>query len=113
MRRVYEEPRPDDGLRILVDRLWPRGIAKKRLPHDRWAKELAPSTGLRTWYGHDPARFNEFRKRYRAELSEDPGAAEVGELRTKAGKQPITLLTATKDVGHSAAVVLAEVLQED
>src|SRR5438128_3907966 len=74
VRRVYEDPEPDGGARVLVDRLWPRGIAKERLDLDHWAKEVAPSTELRTWYGHRPERFDEFRRRYLAELKA-PAAA--------------------------------------
>lgn len=111
VRRVYEPPGPGDGLRLLVDRLWPRGIAKDRLALDRWARELAPTTALRTWYGHDPARFDEFRSRYRAELDAGPVASEIAQLRERARREPVTLLTATKDVARSGAAVLAEVLR--
>jgi uncharacterized protein YeaO (DUF488 family) len=110
VRRVYEGADPEDGRRILVDRLWPRGIAKRHFVYDRWAKEVAPSPELRKWYGHDPVRFDEFRRRYKAELEAEPGLSLVRELRRTAGDQPITLLTATKDVDRSGAVVLAEVL---
>ena len=110
IRRVYEDPDPQDGLRILVDRLWPRGIAKERLLYDEWVKEIAPSTELRKWYGHQPARFQEFRRRYLQELQAEPKASLVSEVQRAAEHQPITLLTATKDVYHSAAAVLAEIL---
>jgi uncharacterized protein YeaO (DUF488 family) len=110
IRRVYEDPDPQDGLRILVDRLWPRGIAKERLSHDKWLREIAPSTELRKWYGHQPARFEEFRRRYLQELQTEPKAGLVRDVQRAAEHQPITLLTATKDVDHSAAAVLAEIL---
>src|SRR5205807_2332550 len=111
VRRVYDEPGPQDGMRILVDRLWPRGISKERLAFDRWANGLAPSSELRRWYGHEPERFEEFRRRYRTELEAEPGAGQVRELRRIAGDGPITLITATRDVGRSGAAVLAEVLR--
>jgi len=94
-----------------VDRLWPRGISKERLVFDQWAKGLAPSTELRRWYGHEPNRFDEFRRRYLTELEAEPGAGEVRELRGIAGNRPITLITATRDVGRSGAAVLAEILR--
>jgi uncharacterized protein YeaO (DUF488 family) len=112
VRRVYDAPGTDDGVRVLVDRLWPRGIAKEGLRLDRWAKEVAPSTELRKWYGHQPERFDEFRKRYRAELEAPPVAEGLEELRRTANRGPLTLLTATRDVPHSGAAVLAEVVED-
>jgi uncharacterized protein YeaO (DUF488 family) len=110
VRRAYEPPAPADGTRVLVDRLWPRGLAKASAGLDAWAKEVAPSAELRTWYAHDPARFAEFRDRYRRELAE-PGAAEaVARLRALADAGPLTLLTATREVSISNAAVLAELL---
>jgi uncharacterized protein YeaO (DUF488 family) len=112
VRRIYDEPAPADGARVLVDRVWPRGVRKDAARLDEWAKDLAPSAGLRTWYRHDPAKFGEFRERYRAELAA-PGAREaLARLRGLAADQPVTLLTATKDVGLSQAAVLAELLRE-
>ncbi len=112
--RVYEDPgrrhRGHREHRVLVDRLWPRGVQKAALDVDEWAKELAPSTELRRWYGHDPARFAEFDRRYRAELDRDPGAPVVERLRAYAGRGHLVLLTATRDVEHSGAAVLAAVL---
>ena len=105
-KRIYDEPVRGDGYRVLVDRLWPRGFRKDQAPIDRWAKELAPSTELRKWYGHDPEKFAEFKKRYRVELKEAKPA--IDELLKEAGRRPITLVTATKDIDHSAAAVLAE-----
>ncbi|HVX45890.1 MAG TPA: DUF488 family protein [Mycobacteriales bacterium] len=108
VRRVYDEPSPEDGRRVLVDRLWPRGMAKDEAELDEWAKNIAPSTELRKWYGHDPDRFAEFAERYRAELH-GPEQQEILH-RLRNGDGPLTLLTATKDVPISAAQVLIEVL---
>ena len=110
--RVYEDPgrRPGED-RVLVDRLWPRGIQKAAVDFDEWAKDVAPSADLRRWYGHDPERFGEFARRYRAELDHDPGASAVERLRALASRGGrLVLLTATRDVEHSGATVLAEVL---
>jgi uncharacterized protein YeaO (DUF488 family) len=101
-----------DGLRVLVDRLWPRGVSKESLEIDRWAKEIAPSSRLRIWYGHRPERFKEFAARYRAELRQPQAIAVLNELRRDARHRSLTLLTATKEVERSAAVVLAAVLSE-
>jgi uncharacterized protein YeaO (DUF488 family) len=110
VRRVYEDPALDEGARVLVDRLWPRGVAKERLPLDRWAKDVAPSAELRTWYGHRPERFEEFRRRYLAELHTPPAADVLEDLRLAARQGGLTLLTATRDVPHSGAAVLAEAI---
>ncbi len=107
-RRVYEEPSPQDGRRILVDRLWPRGISKQAANLDEWAKDVAPSTELRRWYNHDPDKFAEFKRRYAAELKAGQPAAAWNQLVEAAGQGPVTLLTATKDLDHSEASVLAE-----
>ena len=110
--RVYEDPGRRRGEhRVLVDRLWPRGVRKEALDHDEWAKDVAPSTELRRWYGHDPARFVEFSRRYRTELKKAPAEATVARLRDVAGSRPLILLTATKDVAHSGAAVLGAVVQ--
>ncbi len=112
VRRVYAEPSPQDGTRVLVDRLWPRGLRKDAARLDDWAKDVAPSTELRTWYSHDPAKFGEFRRRYIAELSE-PGPREaLNRIRALATDGPVTLLTATKDLDLSQAAVLAGLLRE-
>ena len=111
VRRVYEERRRGDGSRVLVDRLWPRGLRKAEAGFDEWCKEAAPSPELRKWYGHDPARFDEFRRRYRAELRDGAGARAVAHLRRFAERRTLTLLTATKDLGTSGAVVLADVVR--
>ena len=110
LRRVYEEPSPEDGARVLVDRLWPRGLTKEKAALDEWVKDVAPSTELRRWYGHDPARFEEFRRRYEQELAEPGPAKALAGLRETAGRQTITLLTATRDIDHSEAAVLASLL---
>lgn len=112
VRRVYEDPEPADGSRVLVDRLWPRGVSKERAHLDLWLRAVAPSTELRKWYGHDPERYAEFGQRYREEL-EDPERAEaLGRLRELAAQGPVTLLTASKAVDISEAAVLEEVLGE-
>jgi len=110
VKRACEEPVPTDGLRILVDRLWPRGLRKQDLAHDDWVKDLAPSSALRTWYGHRPERFEEFTRRYRNELRSGASADALEQLRHEAGSQTLTLLTATRDVERSGAAVLAEML---
>jgi uncharacterized protein YeaO (DUF488 family) len=110
VRRVYDPPEPDDGRRVLVDRLWPRGLSKERADLDDWCKEIAPSTGLRRWYGHDPDRYAEFARRYRAELDEPERAAALARLRELAGQGRLTLLTATKRSDISEAAVLADLL---
>jgi uncharacterized protein YeaO (DUF488 family) len=111
VRRVYDEPDPADGRRVLVDRLWPRGLSKAAAAVDEWLKAVAPSEELRRWYGHEPAKFEEFRQRYAEELRGGEQAQALGRLRDLARSGPITLLTATKDVEHSQAAVLARKLQ--
>jgi uncharacterized protein YeaO (DUF488 family) len=112
VRRVYDDPSPDAGTRVLVDRLWPRGLAKSSAHLDQWAKEVAPSGELRAWYGHAPDRFDEFRRRYLTELADAEHAAAFDRLRELARGGTLTLLTATKDVEHSQAHVLAERLRQ-
>jgi uncharacterized protein YeaO (DUF488 family) len=108
IKRVYDAPGGDDGLRVLIDRLWPRGIAKSKLKLDAWAKHLSPSNALRKWYQHDPEKFAEFRKRYVAELkAQGEGLAE---LRSSVKGRTVTLLTATKELDLSHATVLRELL---
>ncbi|MBL1096477.1 DUF488 domain-containing protein [Streptomyces coffeae] len=111
VRRVYEAPEPDDGTRVLVDRIWPRGLAKDDVQLDDWAKAAAPSTELRRWYGHQPERYAEFARRYRAELAEPERAEAVDRLRERAEAGPLTLLTATKDLDHSHAPLLADAVR--
>jgi uncharacterized protein YeaO (DUF488 family) len=108
LKRAYEQPAAGDGLRILVDRLWPRGVSKAEAAIDRWEKEIAPTTELRKWFGHDPERWDEFRRRYTQELHQH--ADVLGELRELAGKAPITLVYSAHDEAHNDAVVLREVL---
>jgi len=109
--RVYGDPGRQAGdHRVLVDRLWPRGVRKEALDHDEWAKDVAPSDELRRWYGHDPARFAEFCRRYRAELRSLPGADAVARLAALAGRRRVVLLTATRDLEHSGARVLRDVI---
>ena len=110
VRRVYDEPEADDGTRVLVDRIWPRGMTKARAALGEWCKDVAPSTELRKWYGHDPGRFEEFGRRYRLELEDPQRAGAVAHLRALAADGPVTLLTATKEPAISEASVLASVL---
>jgi len=110
MKRAYDEPAAEDGTRVLVERLWPRGLSKERAKIDVWLKDVAPSAELRKWYGHDPEKFAEFRRRYEAELREEPARGAMEELRALAAKGPVTLIFATHDVEHSGAAVLHEVL---
>jgi uncharacterized protein YeaO (DUF488 family) len=109
--RVYDAPARGDGARVLVDRIWPRGVSKEKAHLDEWCKAVAPSTALRTWYQHDPERFEEFGRRYRAELDEPERAEAVQHLRELAQRGPVTLLTATKHAEISEAAVLADVLR--
>ncbi len=109
--RIYGGPDGAPAYRVLVDRLWPRGVAKADAALDEWAHDVAPSTDLRRWYGHDPARFDEFAARYRAELRHPPGAEVVARLRGRARTGRVVLVTATREVDHSAAFVLSEVLR--
>jgi len=112
VRRVYEESSPADGVRVLVDRVWPRGLRKDAARLDEWAKDIAPSTELRTWYRHDPAKFDEFSRRYAAELDEPKAREALSRLRALAADRPVTLLTATKEIDLSQATVLAGLLRE-
>jgi uncharacterized protein YeaO (DUF488 family) len=108
LKRVYEPPSPEDGVRILVDRLWPRGLTKAHAAVDRWLKEIAPSTELRQWFGHDPVRWPEFRRRYAEELHQN--IAVLNEIRELARHKTITLVFGAHDDEHNDAVVLREVL---
>ena len=108
LKRAYEPPARADGYRVLIDRLWPRGVARANARLDEWAKELAPSTELRRWFGHDPARFAEFRQRYVEELSAQED--KLRELRGRARETTLTLVYGARDTEHNDAVVLAELL---
>ncbi|MFP5313496.1 MAG: DUF488 domain-containing protein [Actinomycetes bacterium] len=110
VRRIYEEPLATDGIRVLVDRLWPRGVSKERAHLDEWCRAIAPSDGLRRWYGHDPRLFEEFSRRYQDELAAPEAAEVLGRLRELAEHGPLTLLTATKEAGISEAAVLCSLI---
>jgi uncharacterized protein YeaO (DUF488 family) len=111
VRRVYDEPEADDGTRVLVDRIWPRGMTKKKASLHEWCKDVAPSTDLRKWYGHDPTKFAEFADRYRTELNHtDRRHALEHLLELAAAGERLTLLTGTKNAEISEAAVLATVL---
>jgi uncharacterized protein YeaO (DUF488 family) len=112
VRRIYEQPASDDGIRVLVDRVWPRGVRKETAAIDEWVKDVAPSTELRKWYGHVPEKFAQFEARYRDELATATARAALDHLHTLAKGDVVTLLTATKDVDHSQAAVLAGLLRE-
>jgi uncharacterized protein YeaO (DUF488 family) len=112
VRRVYDKPHRSDGTRVLVDRIWPRGLSKDKAHLDEWCKQIAPSTQLRQWYGHDPQRFVEFSRRYQQELNEFERAQALEHLRDLAAKGTLTLLTATKHAEISEAVVLADLIRD-
>ena len=109
LKRAYEPPARLDGYRVLIDRLWPRGVSKHEAQLDEWARELAPSSELRRWFGHDPAKFDEFRRRYREELAAQEET--LRELRRRARAGTLTLVYGARDSEHNDAVVLAEVLR--
>jgi uncharacterized protein YeaO (DUF488 family) len=109
LKRAYEPASPSDGHRVLIDRLWPRGLSKTQAKLDNWEKELAPSTELRTWFAHEPSRFPEFRRRYVSELHSK--RERLTELRRRAREGPLTLVYSAHDTEHNDAVVLAEVLR--
>jgi uncharacterized protein YeaO (DUF488 family) len=110
VRRIYDGTDGGDGIRVLVDRRWPRGVSKTKAALDEWCQAVAPSTELREWYDHDPARFEEFSRRYRLELEEPPRSAALSHLREIAADRALTLLTATKHPEISQAAVLADLL---
>ncbi len=109
IKRVYEPPARGDGFRVLVDRLWPRGLSKERARLDLWAQELAPSTELRKWFRHEPQRWAEFRRRYLTELQDR--AAELSALRLRATRRPLTLLYGSREERLNHAIVLADAIQ--
>jgi len=108
LKRAYEPPAADDGIRILVDRLWPRGLSKQRAAIDQWMKDISPSTELRKWFGHDPSRWDEFRRRYAKELRQHPELLD--QLRLLAREGPITLVYSARDEAHNDAVELRQVI---
>lgn len=110
IKRAYDEAEPQDGTRVLIDRLWPRGVSKEKAKIDLWLKDVAPSAELRTWYGHDPAKFDEFRRRYLEELAREPGKSGIARLREMAEQGPVTLVFAAHDAAHANATVLRELL---
>jgi uncharacterized protein YeaO (DUF488 family) len=109
-KRIYDPPAPGDGYRLLIDHVWPRGVSRQRARLDGWARELAPSDGLRKWFDHVPERFDEFRVRYRDELAVE--SEQLDELRDRAASGPVTILYASRDRQHNNAVVLAELLRD-
>ena len=110
LKRVYEQPSVADGMRVLVDRLWPRGLTKHAVSADLWLRDAAPSSALRRWYGHDAKRWRGFSRKYRVELARQPEVLELlDDLRRRA---PVTLIFGARDAAHSHAVVLREVLEE-
>ena len=108
LKRAYDVAAPEDGMRILVDRLWPRGLSKQRVAIDQWVKDLSPSTKLRKWFGHDPSRWDEFRRRYATEVHQHPELLD--QLRSLARKGPITLVYSASDEVHNDAVALRHVI---
>jgi uncharacterized protein YeaO (DUF488 family) len=108
LKRAYERPAREDGTRILIDRLWPRGVTKEAAAIDEWFKDVAPSTALRQWFGHDPARWQEFRRRYAGEVRQN--ADQLRKLRALARQGPITLVFSAHDEAHNDAVVLRALL---
>jgi len=111
LKRAYEPASPDDGVRILVDRLWPRGLSKAAAALNEWMKEIAPSTELRQWFGHDPARWPEFQRRYKAELHQH--AQELDHIRSLAETHTVTLIYSAHDEAHNDAIVLKDVLLKE
>ena len=111
IKRVYEEPAGSDGARILVDRLWPRGLTKEKAKVDVWLKDVAPSTELRKWFGHDPKKWTQFQQRYADELKAH--GEQLAFLRHEAARGPVTLLYAAKDEDHNEAAVLQRMLQRN
>ena len=109
LKRVYESPSPQDGLRVLVDRLWPRGLTKEIAAVDLWVKDLAPSTELRKWFGHDPARWKQFQIRYRKELQDKSDALQL--LKQKSNERTVTLVHGARDREHNEALVLKRLLE--
>jgi len=112
IRRVYDEPEKDEGLRVLVDRLWPRGVRKNDLQYDLWEKDIAPTPALRKWFGHAPERWEAFHEKYRKELEEPPVRERLQAIVKEAGKRKITLLYGARDPQHNHALILADVIRK-
>lgn len=112
LKRIYRAPIARDGFRVLVDRVWPRGISKERARIQAWLKEVAPSTALRKWFGHDPTKWKTFRRRYRVELNVSSHAEILQELARRAHRRTVTLVYSAADEQHNQAVVLKEWLEE-
>ena len=110
LKRVYDSPGEEDGFRVLVERLWPRGLSKERAQVDLWLKEIAPSPSLRSWYGHDVTRWEEFQRRYRVELEKNPAVKQMQEMLRE--KQLLTFVYAARDLEHNSAQVLKAFLEE-
>src|SRR5574338_273463 len=110
IKRAYEPVAANDGYRVLIDRLWPRGVRKEAAHIDRWAKELSPSTELREWFGHDPEKWREFQRRYRAELKRAEAKATLDDVSKRASRGHVTLVYGTKDTEHSNAAVVRQIV---
>ena len=110
VKRVYDPPAKEDGYRVLVDRVWPRGLTKEKAHVDAWRKEMGPSDALRKWFGHDPKKWDEFRKRYRAELKGTGRWEDLMALAERARKEDVTLLFGARDVEHNQAMALKEMI---
>lgn len=111
VKRVYDPPSEDDGFRVLVDRLWPRGLSKGSIKMDLWLRDVAPSDRLRKWFGHDPAKWGEFVERYRGELAANPAFKKLLEIAREKGR--VTLLYSARDAEHNQAVALKRILEEN
>ncbi len=112
IKRAYEQPAHSDGYRVLVDRLWPRGVSKEVAHLDAWVKDVAPSPGLRKWFGHEPARFREFARRYAQELRAGPGQEALAELTRRAARGTVTLVYGARDELHNGAAVLRDLVED-
>jgi len=113
IKRAYEKARPRDGYRVLVDGLWPRSMTKEQLRLDLWMRQIAPSAVLRKWYGHDPEKWEEFRRKYRAELQKPPRKDLLGQLVERARQEKVTLVFGARDAERSNAAALAEMIREE
>ncbi|MGH9352265.1 MAG: DUF488 domain-containing protein [Terriglobia bacterium] len=111
VKRAYDKPEPGDGFRVLVDRLWPRGLTKEKLTIDEWMKEIAPSPELRQWYGHEVEKWPEFRKRYQRELVKSPAKELLEQLAARATRGKVTLVIGARDAEHANGAVIAEMIE--